>query len=635
MCSARTRISARSLLLIFLLAAAVGIVPALAYAVNEFPSPPPRRGTSVVQSSPTQRMYVPAAPVLRTPDLIGQSVASARTTLDKLGLRAGSQATQTTTARPPGTVIGQAPKPGTPVKPGQAIDLWIAAAPAVRDLRGDRVRPEVVVPRPRPDDVFVQPPRPPRVSVVPDLIGQPTGHARALLDAAALTLGEQRRDASERPTGTVTSQTPPAGARVKPGTAIDVTVAVPLLVAVPDVTGRSPDDARQVLARYKLGLGDRQRRPSEAATGTVVGQSPAAGAQVRPGTHVDVVIAVPILVAVPDVTGRSPDDARQVLARYKLGLGDQQRRPSEAATGTVVGQSPAAGAQVRPGTSVDVFVAVPVLIAVPDVTGRAAAEARQLLDRSRLGMGESRRRESEATVGSVLSQSPAAGTRVRLGTPVDIEVAVARPVAATPTVPLPPVRPPIAPRPDEPAPAPAPPVATPPAPTPAAQPPVAQPPVTPAPRVPTPTPEPAAPASPETAPAPQPSVTPPPRAPEPASPPSVTLPSPPPAAPTVEPTPGPPLRMHWGIAATLVLGAAAGFIYYRGRSTGGNRQPPAPSLSLDFAPHWDPGRQQIGPAGPLSDGSGLRLISRIEIGTPSLEDDRLVGAAANNGGLLR
>lgn len=93
--------------------------------------------------------------------------------------------------------------------------------------------------------------------------------------------------------------------------------------------------------------------------------------------------------------------------------------------------------------------------------------------------------------------------------------------------------------------------------------------------------------------------------------------------------------MHWGIAATLVLGAAAGFIYYRGRSTGGNRQPPAPSLSLDFAPHWDPGRQQIGPAGPLSDGSGLRLISRIEIGTPSLEDDRLVGAAANNGGLLR
>ena len=63
--TARTRISERSFLLVFVLTAVIGTVPTLADAVNEFPSTPPKRGTSAVQSSPTQRMYVPATPLLR------------------------------------------------------------------------------------------------------------------------------------------------------------------------------------------------------------------------------------------------------------------------------------------------------------------------------------------------------------------------------------------------------------------------------------------------------------------------------------------------------------------------------------------------------------------------------------------
>src|SRR5262249_34012055 len=130
-------------------------------------------------------------------------------------------------------------------------------------------------------------------------------------------------------------------------------------------------------------------------------------------------------------------------------------------------------------------------------------------------------------------------------------------------------------------------------------------------------------------------------APEPATPPPA--PSRSPAAPTAKPTPGSPLRFHWstGVAVLFALGAAASFIYYcvsyyfTGHSTGGHRQSPTPSPSLDFVPRWDPARQQIGPAGSLSDGSGLRLISRLEIGTPRLEDDRLVATTANNGGLSR
>ena len=98
-----------------------------------------------------------------------------------------------------------------------------------------------------------------------------------------------------------------------------------------------------------------------------------------PGTGVSMVVAAPILVSVPDVSGRSVEEARQSLARYKLALGDQRRRPSEVSPGTVIGQAPAAGTQVRPGTSVNVFVAGSMLVSVPDVIGRSAADARQLL----------------------------------------------------------------------------------------------------------------------------------------------------------------------------------------------------------------------------------------------------------------
>ena len=156
--TAQNRILERSLLLVFVLTAVIGTVSSLAEAVNEFPTPSPKGGTSAVQRSPTQRLYFVALPVAR-PDLIGQPVASARAALEGLRLRAGSQATQTTTDRGPGTVVGQDPKAGTPVKPGQTVNLWIAAAPAERATRpipSDRVRPEGVVTSPRPDHVDVR-----------------------------------------------------------------------------------------------------------------------------------------------------------------------------------------------------------------------------------------------------------------------------------------------------------------------------------------------------------------------------------------------------------------------------------------------------------------------------------------------
>jgi hypothetical protein len=94
-----------------------------------------------------------------------------------------------------------------------------------------------------------------------------------------------------------------------------------------------------------------------------------------------------------------------------------------------------------------------------------------------------------------------------------------------------------------------------------------------------------------------------------------------------------PSRLAWGLGAAFLL-TAGGAVYYR-RGMLGTGQQPVTLPTLDFGPHWDIGTQRIGPAGPLRNGSGLRLVSGIEMGTPNIEDDHLVGAAHDTGGFRR
>jgi len=550
MLSARTRISESNFLLAALIAAVVVATPRLAQGVNEFPDPAPKRPstaqtspTNSVQINQTQRMYVPDVRALRAPDLVGTDVRSARAGLQNIGLRTGREIARQTTDNRPGTVLAQDPKPGTPVKPGDAITLWIAAVPpgtqdgpSTSDGRVPPPRQSVIVQPP----AIAVPPKLPRPAVVPDLITQRAQQVPALLQTANLVLGETQLAESEAPAGTVTSQVPAPGTRVLPGAKVNITVAKPVLVAVPDVTGRSSQDAGGLLARSKLALGDRRTQPSEAQAGTILSQFPSAGTRVALGTRVNVVIAVTDLVLVPNVIGGTWEDARRALAE------------------------------------------------------------------SRLGVGERRRRESEARAGTVLGQAPAAGTRVRPGTPVDLVLAVAAPARPPSVSVTPPAQPPATP---------------PPAPAPG---PVAQPPITPTPPVLGPvTPSPVTP-RPDPRPVARPPITP--------TPPPPAVAAPPPSRPAL---PWSPNYLHYGVASALLLGAAASVMYYRARSTRGVRRQPVTSLKLNFVPRWDAGRQQIGPAGPLRSGSGLRLISRLETSTASLEADHLVSATHDDGGFRR
>ena len=147
--------------------------------------------------------------------------------------------------------------------------------------------------------------------------------------------------------------------------------------------------------------------------------------------------ATPCLVPVPSLGGNQLDDVRRQLARAKLEVGKVNTRESDRVRGTVIGQSPVSGTRVKCGSPIDVVVAIPIpqraddvppetpcVVPVPNLTGNQLGDVRQLLARAKLDVGRVNTRESDGVRGTVIGQSPASGTRVRCGSPIDVVVAI-------------------------------------------------------------------------------------------------------------------------------------------------------------------------------------------------------------------
>jgi beta-lactam-binding protein with PASTA domain len=244
--------------------------------------------------------------------------------------------------------------------------------------------------------------------LVPELLQLSLEEARQRLEAAQLVLGQVSGSGD-----LVCKQEPAAGTEVQAGSVVDVAVGCvePALVVVPNLVDKPLDQAGGDLMSVGLELG------GVSGTGDIVrSQSPAVGAEVPRGTAVSVTVgpAVPALVEVPNLVGVAVGDVPALLVSGGLILGQVS------GTGEVVrSQRPPPGTQVRRGTAVSVSVEagvpVPRLIAVPNVIGRTAGEARLALAAGGLVLGNDPDGD-----GAIESQEPAAGTLVPAGSAVMI-----------------------------------------------------------------------------------------------------------------------------------------------------------------------------------------------------------------------
>ena len=198
---------------------------------------------------------------------------------------------------------------------------------------------------------------------VPKVVGLPLDQARAVLDSQGFepVQAETRMD-PRSPVGTVVLQNPQPDAVVKHGRRIYLTISGgEVVVEVPSLRGRSARDARFILERTGLTLGGLAYEASDAyPENTIMNQSLQPGTKVSKGTSVRVTVSrgkAQSEVNVPNLVGKSLNEAKQLLAKTGLQLGNITYQVGyDLLPNTVVDQFPRAGEQVADGQAVDLFV---------------------------------------------------------------------------------------------------------------------------------------------------------------------------------------------------------------------------------------------------------------------------------------
>ena len=248
---------------------------------------------------------------------------------------------------------------------------------------------------------------------VPNLIGMSLGEAEQAL--AKLNLipvpGAPEVNTDVAP-GKVCKQSVKAGTTVKEGTKITFTTALAKeTVAVPNVTGKSYNDAKAALEKAGLGTDPSSAYSDTVAKDNVISQSVPANTQVTKGTIVKVIISLgpqpKAKVKVPYILTASLEEA--ICSLTSAGL---NYRYSGDVGGTVASMTPDAGTEVDVGSTVTfVLENASTSVAVPAVAGMMGSDARAAFDLVGLNLDYDVRHPDRVLSGTM----PAAGTLLDKG----------------------------------------------------------------------------------------------------------------------------------------------------------------------------------------------------------------------------
>jgi beta-lactam-binding protein with PASTA domain len=276
--------------------------------------------------------------------------------------------------------------------------------------------------------------------VVPNVIGQPQSEAVRRINDRGLVARVVTKPSDDQ-AGRVFAEEPGAGARVARKSVVTLSVSAANVVAVPNVVGKRTPAAAAELRKRGL-VAKISSVDSNEPRGTVVSQSPAAGARVAKASTV--VLRVPKgTVTVPALIGQTRDVA---VAKLKaVGLVPQVFPvPAAEPKGTVVTQSPSAGLRVPGDSKVRLRISdgqspqvspppppppppaggtKPATVTVPDVTGQPQQAAQRRLNSSGLKAGVVYV-PSDEPEGTVVSQSPEAGTAQKRGRRIQLNVSL-------------------------------------------------------------------------------------------------------------------------------------------------------------------------------------------------------------------
>lgn len=197
----------------------------------------------------------------------------------------------------------------------------------------------------------------PDLRLVPNVVNKPLEEARAALEEAGLTVGEQQEDWSEEvPAQAVISQSEAPETKLKVGSAVNLVLSKGREPrATPDLANRTLDEAKAALDELALTVEVREAHSDSVEKGRVISQEPAAQTQLYRGDTVIVTISLgPEMVQVPNVSGKSESEAVQILK--DAGFAVDVRRQLGGVFRTAHSTDPASGASVPKGSTIVLIV---------------------------------------------------------------------------------------------------------------------------------------------------------------------------------------------------------------------------------------------------------------------------------------
>ena len=322
---------------------------------------------------------------IKVPDVTGDTPGDGQSAINAAGLTAGSSNPVEDDVKPVGRVAYTVPGAGKYVAAGTTVNLYIVGVK------------------------------------VPAVTGQTKAAALNAITSVGLTAGNITKAASQTvPAGSIISQNPAADTVLLLGTPVDLVVSA---IPVPDITGQLLAVGEGGLVAVNLVAGQVTLASSlTVPAGKITSTSPAAPTLVDAGTAVNIVVSA---VTVPDETGQTSDAAQNALVAAGLSIGNvTQVNSGVVQAGIVLSENPGGGTLVMPGSSVDLVISLGLgQLVVPDVVGFTQANAQLAITNTGLAVGAVTTAASNTVpAGSVISENPAAGTPVNLGTSVSLVV---------------------------------------------------------------------------------------------------------------------------------------------------------------------------------------------------------------------
>lgn len=259
---------------------------------------------------------------------------------------------------------------------------------------------------------------------MPATDGRPLAEVQAELNAMGLASTVEEEFSDDVASGSITRSDPEGGEPVHKRAEVQLYVSKGVdMKNVPDVAGKSQDDAKKALTEAGLALGAITDAYSEdVPQGQVISQSVASGTSVPHDTAVDVVLSKgrePLTV--PSLGGMTADAAKTAIEALGLVATPTEAFSDTVAEGQIISQQTNEGTILHRGDTVAYTVSKgPEKVAVPDVVGRQRQEARTILENAGFTVQE------EAILGgffgTVRQTDPAGGTMLKKGSVVTITI---------------------------------------------------------------------------------------------------------------------------------------------------------------------------------------------------------------------